>query len=150
MMRLLALCCGALIALPVTGQDGAWDKIENIREAASRIRFMQDQRGYAGASAAVEECYFFALRPGRTYGKATERCMAQDYVISQVAARVFSSVSPEARRLSNSPEPEAVLLAMNRRILKTMAYFKVPEQDARAFIALVKEHGFAAFEARSK
>jgi hypothetical protein len=123
----------------------AWNKLDNIRQSAAEIGVIQKERGFFGAQAAVRACYDEAKQPGKTYGKEIERCITQDYVISQAAASLYGSVSPEARRLSNSPEPAAVIEGMSQRIVQAMAHFRVPQQDALQLIALVKEYGLPAF-----
>jgi hypothetical protein len=134
-----------MFASPLVAQEGTWNKVDNIRQAAADIRVAQKERGFFGAQAEVRACYDEAKQPSKSYGREIERCVTQDYVLSQAAASLYASVSPEARRLSNSPEPGVVIESMAKRIVEAMAHFRVPERDARQFIALVKEHGLPAF-----
>ena len=129
----------------VWAQQVEWDKVENIRRSATEIRSIHNEKGFLGAQEAVRICYEDAKQPGKKYGKDLEKCVTQDFVISQTAANVFAQVSPEARRLSNSPDPDYVIQAMSKRIVEGMIHFNVPEQDARGLIALIKEHGLHAF-----
>jgi hypothetical protein len=134
-----------MFASPIVAQEGTSNKVDNIRQAAAEIRLAQKERGFFGAQADVRGCYDAAKQPGKSYGREIERCVTQDYLISHAAAGLYASVSPEARRLSNSPEPGVVIERMAKRIVEAMAHFRVPERDARQFIALVKEHGLPAF-----
>ena len=109
-----------LVALP------AWadDRVDNIRTAATEIRAVSDVKGMAGAQDAVFNCYL----KSKTY----ETCIAQDFILSNVAAR-------------SARDPMAVLGEMAERITQAMQRQAVPLEDAKAYILLIKEHGFAAY-----
>ena len=100
------------------------DEIENIRMAAAEIRTVSDTKGMAGAQDAVFNCY----RKSKTYDK----CIAQDFILSNVAAR-------------SARDPMGVLDEMAERITQAMQQQAVPLEEAKAYILLVKEHGFAAY-----
>jgi hypothetical protein len=103
----------------------AWaDQIQDIRTAASEIRAVSDTKGMAGAQDAVFNCY----RKSKTYDK----CIAQDFILSNVAAR-------------SARDPMGVLDEMAERITQAMQRQALPLEEAKAYILLVKEHGFAAY-----
>ena len=108
--RLLVLF---LVALP------AWadDRIASIRSAAAEVRDLD----IVQAQEAVLGCY--------QARKPYETCVAQDFIVSNIAAR-------------GARDPLGVLEEMAERITQTMAYNNVPLADAQEFILLVKEHGF--------
>jgi len=110
----------AAFALP------AWagDQVETIRVAATEIRAVSDAKGVLGAQEAIFNCY----RTSSSY----EKCIAQDFILSNVAAR-------------SARDPMGVLSEMAERITQAMQRQAVPLEDAKAYILLVKEHGFAAY-----
>lgn len=110
----------SLFALPVR----AGDQVDNIRSAAVEIRAVSDAQGLQGAQDAIFNCY----RKSKTY----EKCIAQDFILSNVAAR-------------SARDPMGVLDEMAERIAQAMQRQQVPLEDAKQYILLVKEHGFAAY-----
>ena len=103
----------------------AWaDQIQEIRTAATELRAVSDTKGMAGAQEAIFNCY----RTSSSY----EKCIAQDFILSNVAAR-------------SARDPMGVLDEMAERITQAMQHLAVPLEDAKAYILLVKEHGFAAY-----
>ena len=98
-------------------------RIDNIRLAASEIRAVRDAQGMAAAQEAVLDCY---------QSKPYETCVAQDFIVSNVAAR-------------SSRDPLAVLEEMAERIALAMQGADVPLADAQHYILLVKQHGIPAY-----
>jgi hypothetical protein len=130
-----------LIATNVAAQPA--DRVENIEKAAAEIAAIQKERGANGASTAIIECYERELANATALTPQLEACMAQDIVVSQVSAAFFSGMSAEAR--NRGSDPNAVMKAMQERVVGTMARFHVPEKDALAFSGIVKTKGMEAY-----
>jgi hypothetical protein len=129
----------------VAAQTHISDQARNIERAAEEIAAIQKKSGADGAFAAINECYKRELAHATTLTPQLEACMAQDIVVSQVTASFYSMINAEGRRRAGGEEPAAVLKAMSERVVGTMARFKVPENDARAFAAIVKTQGMEAY-----
>ena len=110
----------ASLSFPAFGNDFS---IDDIRKAAAEIRAVRDGQGMAAAQDLIFSCY--QKQPYQT-------CVAQDFILSNIAAR-------EAR------DPMGVLEEMAERITQAMQRSAVPLADAREYILLVKQHGFAAY-----
>lgn len=111
----------ASLSFPAFGNDFS---IDDIRAAVAEIRAVRDARGMAAAQEAILACY--------AKKAAYETCIAQDFIVSNVAAR-------EAR------DPMGVLDEMAERITQAMQRSAVPLAEAKEYILLVKQHGFAAY-----
>ena len=135
----------ALQVSPAVGQTIDWDRVANIQLAAVRMAEIHKESGFFGGFDEARKCYSSAPGPERGYSKEVEFCMAQDYTGSHAAAGTYSKVSMEARRLSGSPDPEAVLQAMAERIRRVFATLKISEPEARQFSILLKEHALNAY-----
>jgi hypothetical protein len=115
-----------ILLLSLLFSSPAWcdERVDSIRAAAAEIRAVRDAQGMAAAHEAVLACY--------AKKAAYETCIAQDFIVSNVAAR-------EAR------DPMGVLEEMAERITQAMQRSAVPLADAKQYILLVKQHGFAAY-----
>ena len=111
----------AALSFPAFGNDFS---IDDIRTAAAEIRAVRDAQGMAAAQEAVLGCY--------RREKRHEACIAQDFILSNIAAR-------DAR------DPMNVLDEMAERITQAMQHAAVPLADAKQYILLVKQHGFPAY-----
>ena len=129
----------ATFSTKVAGQTNISDRVRNVERAAAEIGVIQKKSGANGAFAAIYECYKRELAHATALTPQLEACMAQDIVVSQVAASFYSKIK------AGSEEPGAILKAMTERVVGTMARFKVPESDARAFAAIAKKQGMEAY-----
>jgi hypothetical protein len=135
---------GAAFLLAILGTSAAAqtigpDRVRNIEKAAAEIAAVQKKGGSNGAFAAINDCYKRELVQATALTPRLEACMAQDIIVSQVTAEVYSRF-PTAGR-----DPNAVIKAMTDRVVGTMARFKVPQDEARAFTAVVKARGMQAY-----
>jgi len=121
------------------------EQIANIKMAVARIATAEKENGYMGALVEVQRCYLRELKTARTLTPALEACIAQDIVISRVAAATLATIPENARKASGSLEPEKILRDMADRVPKVFAKFKVAEPQARAFAQLVSKHGTEAY-----
>jgi len=129
----------ALFGTDIAAQTAASDRMRNIETAAAEIGAIQKKSGSDGAFAAVNECYKRELARATALTPQVEACMAQDIIVSQVSAAFYSKLP------GGSQKSDAVLKAMTDRVVGTMARFKVPQDDARAFTGLVKTRGMDAY-----
>lgn len=140
----------ALAPAAVTAQAGTWDRAENIRSAAIEIADVQKSKGADGANAAIRQCYEQNVMQATAYSQGAERCVTQDMIHSRMSAAFYAGISPEVRKSTGAPGPDAVMSAMSDRVVRTFARLRVPVEDARAIVKDIREIGEQAFlEARS-
>jgi hypothetical protein len=135
----------AVLGTNVAAQTAAPDRVRNIENAAAEIGAIQKKSGSDGAFAAINACYKRELARATALTPQLEACMAQDIVVSQVTATLYSRISAEGRGMAGGEEPDALLKAMTGRVVGTMARFKVPQDDARVFSGIVKTRGMEAY-----
>ena len=133
----------AVIATNVAAQTASSDRVRNIENATAEIAAIQKTGGANGAFAAIIECYKRELAAAIALTPQLEACMAQDIVVSQVTASFYSGMSAEAR--GSGTDPDAVMKAMQGRVVGTMGRFHVPQDDALAFTGIVKTKGMEAY-----
>jgi hypothetical protein len=147
-MRLWIVSFGATMLL-LMGSSAAQVvsavRTDNIRKAAIEIAPIHHMKGSDGAFVVILDCYKRELARATSVTPQLERCMAQDIIVSDLTAAVFSKVSPAARKLAGAEDPETVRNALARRILGVAARFKTPEDDARAFLRTVRADGMTAY-----
>jgi hypothetical protein len=129
----------AILSTSVAAQTIAPERVRNIEKAGAEIGAIQKKSGANGAFAAIQDCYKRELAQAKSLTPQLEACMAQDIIVSQVTAEVYARFPTKGR------DPDAVLKAMSDRVIGTMARFKVPQDTARAFTAVVKTRGMAAY-----
>ena len=127
------------------GQEGTWDRAQNVTAAAVAIAGVQRDKGSRGAFEVIKGCYDTAIEPAETYTKAVERCLTQDILNSRTTAAFYGSLSPEARQRNGVPAPEAVTEAMSRRVSATFSRLQVPAARAREILEVINQDGEAAF-----
>lgn len=129
----------AILSTTIAAQTVAPDRVRNIENAAAEIGTIQKKSGSEGAFAAINECYKRELAQAKALTPQLEACMTQDIIVSQVTAAFYS------RLMAGGQKSDAVLKAMTDRVVGTMARFKVPQDDARAFTGIVKTRGMEAY-----
>jgi hypothetical protein len=135
----------AIIGTNVAAQPASSDRVRNIEKAAAEIAAIQKTSGANGAFAAIIECYKRELADATALTPQLEACMAQDIVVSQVTAAFYSNMPAEARRMGGGADPDAILKAMQGRVVGTMGRFNVPQDDALVFSGIVKTKGMEAY-----
>jgi len=122
------------------------DRIQNIESAAANIAVIQKASGSNGAFAATAECYKRELLPDTTTLTLNlEACLAEDIIVSQVTAALYSSMPAEVRKMGGGIDPDAIMKAMQRRVVGTMKHLHVPQDDVLAFSGIVKTKGMEAY-----
>jgi hypothetical protein len=135
----------AIFGTNVAAQTASSDRVRNIEKAAAEIGAIQKTSGANRAFATIIECYTRELAGATALSPQLEACMAQDIVVSQLTATVYSRMSAESRRMGGGADPDAVLKAMQERVLGTMTRFHVPQDDALVFSGIVKTKGMEAY-----
>jgi hypothetical protein len=126
----------------------SWDQGANIKTAAEHLAQIQRSAGLPGALQFIAACY-------KTHGLASnysqpfEACIVQDYILTKVAAAIYQRLPQDAREKLRTPDPEAMLAAMSRRVSQAFAQYKVPDNDARHLLARVDREGLAVFSKAS-
>jgi hypothetical protein len=134
----------SIIGTSAAAQSDPADRIRNIENAAAEIAAIQKSNGSNGAFAAIIECYKRELPAATALTPRLEACMAQDIIVSQLTATLFSSLSTGEQTVSGT-DPKAVLKAMSERVVGTMSHLRVPQDDAQAFSGIVKTKGMEAY-----
>jgi hypothetical protein len=134
-----------ILATSAAAQTAPSDRVQNIEKAAAEIGAVQEKSGANGAFAAIDECYKRELPNATALSPQLEACMAQDIILSQVTANFYAGLSAEGRKLARVAEPDAVLKAMQGRVVGIITRFHVPEDDALVFSGIVKTKGMEAY-----
>lgn len=122
----------------------AWDRAENIKQAAERLGPMLKARGAAGTYKFIADCYgTHSIADKFTAG--LEACIAQDYMLTEVLAAIYSRMPPDKRKEIGAVEPEALARTFARRVGATLAHYKMSEADGLKLKKLVEEHGLPVF-----
>ena len=87
----------AILATNAAAETAVSDRVRNIEKAAAEIGVIQKKGGSDGAFAAINECYKRELARARALTPQLEACMAQDVVVSQVTAAVYSRLPAGVR-----------------------------------------------------
>lgn len=144
--KALPLATAALLALaaaPLAAKPN-WNQSANIKSAAERLAQLQRARGAIGTFQFIDACYR-THSLASSYSEAFEACIVQDYIHSSLTAAVYQRIPKETRERMRSPDPEAIIAAMTRRISQAFAHYKLPPAEARAFLKLVDEQGLKVF-----
>jgi hypothetical protein len=126
--------------------DPVNERIATIKAAAIEIRGIQKQEGNLKALANIDECYGRVMRPGVSYGKEVEICLAKDYVVASLTAAFYSQLSAEGRK-ANNLDPKRTIDEMRRRLIATFTFFGIAGDEAAAFGKLLFENALQALQA---
>lgn len=123
---------------------GSWNHVANIKEAAQRLTALHKQQGSQGVLKFLDACYKTQLLFS-DYSKGLESCMAQDYMHSQVLAKVYASIPISERQRLGTPSPEGISDSMGQRLVAAFTQYSVSPKDADEFRRLVDKHGTPLF-----
>jgi hypothetical protein len=138
---LLALIAGGA---PALAQKTSWDRVANIKRSAQQLAELQKARGALGTFEHIAACYK-TQSLASNFGQWFENCLVLDYLHSKVTAAIYERVPAEERRKGDAPDPQALIDTMLKRVGGGFSQYKLTEQDARAFLALVDKHGMPTF-----
>jgi hypothetical protein len=145
---LRAIVCALLAVtwLPsaVQAQWASWDQTAHIQKTSSDLAARVRSKGADTASAEIARCYRDHIK-ANTLTQPLERCVIEDAVHSWMTASVYASVSKETLTKMKLPAPDEITAAMSKRVVAVLSRFKIPQQNARDFMQLVRQQGLPAY-----
>lgn len=139
-----ATCAAAEIKATPAASAQTWDKVANIKDAATRIAKLQASKGAEAAYKFIDACYR-THSLAEQYSQAYESCIAQDYLQTKMLVQIYSRTPPETLKKYGSPSAEALSQSGGRRIVAAFAQYKIPVSQANEFKDLVDKHGVPVF-----
>jgi hypothetical protein len=146
--RKVAALGAAIVGMVSLGTAAAakpdWDQVANIKEAAEHIAKLQKVKGAQKAYEFIDACYK-THGLASSYSRPFEACIAQDYMLTQGLALLYSRLPPQMLQKLHAVTPADLAAAMGRRIVAAYKQYKIPVSEAEAFKKLVDKHGFPLF-----
>ena len=141
----LLACAGAGISGtgPAVAKE-TWNHVANIKDAATRLAILHRREGSPGVLKFLDACYRTHMLSS-AFTEGLEACMAQDYMHSQVLARIYASIPPEERKRLNSPSPELIAAGMGQRFVAAFSQYKVSVKEAENFKRQIDKYGMPVF-----
>jgi hypothetical protein len=141
----VALWLAVLAATPgASAAKEAWDHVANIRDAANRLAELHKREGSPGVLKFLDACYRTHMLASE-FSQGLEACLAQDYMHSQVLARVYAAIPEADRQRMGTPSPEQIANGMGQRFVAAFSQYKMSVKDAEAFKKLVDKNGLPVF-----
>lgn len=131
-------------ALPADAAAISWDRPENIKDAAGRLAGILKTRGAAGAYKFIADCYG-THTIAEKFTAGLEACIAQDFMLTEVLAAIYSRMPPEKRKEIGAVDPGDLANTFSRRVGSTLAHYKMTEADGLKLKELVEKHGLPVF-----
>jgi hypothetical protein len=142
---LIALLFGAVAAAPVPSlAKETWDHVANVKDAAKRLADLHKREGSAGVLKFLDACYRTQMLSSK-YTQGLESCMAQDYMHSQVLARIYAKIPQAERVRMGVPAPEDIAKGMGQRFVAAFSQYKISIKQAEAFKRMVDKDGMPLF-----
>jgi len=145
------LSAGALLAFGIALNEANaaapkydWDRIANVKDAARQIGEIQAAQGVDKAFVFITNCYK-THSLGSTFSKYFEGCIAQDLMLMEALAAIYSRVDPEQLRRTGSPSVPQLQAALNHRLGSAYATYNIPPTEAEALKKIVDTHGMPVF-----
>lgn len=142
---LMALCLGMIAAGPAPAlAKETWDHVANIKDAAKRLADLHKREGSAGVLKFLDACYRTQMLSSK-YTQGLESCMAQDYMHSQILARIYAKIPQADRVRMGVPAPEDIAKSMGQRFVAAFSQYKIGIKQADAFKKMVDKDGMPIF-----
>lgn len=142
---LMALCLGMIAAGPAPAlAKETWDHVANIKDAAKRLADLHKREGSAGVLKFLDACYRTQMLSSK-YTQGLELCMAQDYMHSQILARIYAKIPQADRVRMGVPAPEDIAKSMGQRFVAAFSQYKIGIKQADAFKKMVDKDGMPIF-----
>lgn len=138
---------GALLAVfagSAAHAELGWDRIANVKSAATQIGEIQAQAGVEQAFKFVSACYK-THGLASAYSKAFEGCVAQDLMLSQTLAEVYERLPSETLQKMKAPSPEEIKHSFQMRAASAFKQYNLTPDDAQALRVIVQTHGLPVF-----
>ena len=142
----LTFFAASMVLTPAHAADTKidWDQTKNVTGAAKRLAEMQRRQGSEAVLKFLEACYKTHMLAEK-YTEGLEACMAQDYMLSQLLAVIYSKVPPEKLADMKAPSPEVIARAMRGRFLAIFKQYNVSQEQADSLKKAVDEHAMPLF-----
>jgi hypothetical protein len=142
----LAVLLLALAAFPPAGALAKedWNHIANIKDAANRLAELHKREGSTGVLKFLDACYRTHMLASE-FTQGLEACMAQDYMHTQVLAKVYATIPQDERERLGTPSPEEIAQGMGQRFVAAFSQYKISVKEAEAFKKLVDKNGLPLF-----
>ena len=142
---LIALLFSAVATAPVPSlAKETWDHTANVKDAAKRLADLHRREGSAGVLKFLDACYRTQMLSSK-YTQGLESCMAQDYMHSQILARIYARIPQAERVRMGVPAPEDIANGMGQRFVAAFKQYKISAKEAEAFRKLVDKDGMPIF-----
>lgn len=142
---LIALALSATAAAPAPSfAKETWDRVANIKDSAKRLAELHKREGSQGVLKFLDACYRTQMLSSK-YTAGLESCMAQDYMHSQILARIYARIPQAERVRMGVPAPEDIANSMGQRFVAAFKQYKISVKEADAFRKLVDKNGMPIF-----
>jgi hypothetical protein len=142
---LMALCLGVIAAAPSPASaKETWNHVANIKDAAKRLATLHKREGSAGVLKFLDACYRTQMLSSE-FSQGLESCMAQDYMHSQILARIYAKIPQADRVRMGVPAPEDIAKGMGQRFVAAFTQYKMSVKQAEAFRKMVDKDGMPIF-----
>lgn len=121
-----------------------WSQVENVKDAAKRLGDLQRRQGADAALKFLEACYK-THTIAEKYTEGLEACMAQDYMLSQVLAVIYSRMPPDALKAMKAPTADIIARSMRGRFQAIFQQYKFTQEQADGLKKAVDQYGMPIF-----
>jgi hypothetical protein len=121
-----------------------WDRVANVRVAAKQIGEIQVAQGADKAFEFINNCYK-THSLANAYSKYFEGCIAQDLMLMEALAAIYSRVAPDQLRKTGAPTVQQLQQALNHRIAGAYATYDMPPTEVQGLKKIVDTHGMPVF-----
>jgi hypothetical protein len=140
---MLALFLALSIAVPALAKE-TWNHVANIKDAATRLAELHKREGSPGVLKFLDACYRTQMLASK-FSQGLESCMAQDYMHSQVLAKIYAAIPEAERQRMGTPSPQAIADGMGQRFVAAFSQYKMTVKEAEDFKKLVDKNGLPLF-----
>lgn len=135
-----------LAALPVQAAKSKrdWNQVENVKGAAKRLGDMHRRQGAEATLKFLEACYKTHMLAER-YTEGLESCMAQDYMLSQMLAVIYSRVPADKLKDMKAPTADIIARSMRGRFQAIFQQYKFTQEQADDLRKAVDKYGMPIF-----
>lgn len=121
-----------------------WNQVENVKGAAKRLGEMHRRQGAEATLKFLEACYKTHMLAER-YTQGLESCMAQDYMLSQMLAVIYSRVPEDKLKDMKAPTADIIARSMRGRFQAIFQQYKFTQKQADDLRKAVDKHGMPIF-----
>ena len=121
-----------------------WNQVANVKDAAKRLGELHRRKGSEAALKFLEACYKTHMLAGK-YTEGLESCMAQDYMLSQVLAVIYSRVPHDKLKDMKAPTADVIARSMFGRFQAIFQQYQMTQEQADSLKKAVDQHGMPIF-----